>query len=256
VLTFEPHPREFFKPDAPKLRLMSMRDKIYCLRELGFANLYIARFDAGFSATSAEDFVSHCLLRNLKARHITTGENFCFGAGRRGDSTFLTTQSAEKKFSYNAVAPVKINNETISSSAVRGALAEGNIAHANMLLGKNFTLSGHVVHGDKRGRTLGFRTANLSLRHYFVPKKGVYAVRAHVDNKHYLGVANIGTRPSFGGTCAQLEAHLFDFSGDIYGEFMHIELCHFIREEQKFSDSEIMKNQLHHDVETAREFFA
>ncbi len=252
VMSFEPHPREFFKPDAPKLRLMRTREKITALRKMKFDALFLPHFNAALAATSAEDFIKNTLCGQLKARHIITGDNFCFGKNRGGDSTFLALTATEMGFGYSAMAAVEQEQKTVSSSAIRGALADGNPALAKLLLGSPFFISGHVAHGDKRGRTIGFPTANIALKNLFIPKLGVYAVRAHIGDNVIDGVANLGVRPTFSGTQPRLETHLFDFNEDIYGQSIRIELLAFIRAEQRFASLDEMTAQLKADSATAK----
>lgn len=252
LVTFEPHPREFFSPDTPKLRLMGIADKIIALRGMGFAVLYMLRFNASLATTGAERFVQHILVSSLGVRGVVTGENFHFGAQRAGNSAFLAHASQEHGFSYRAMPAVVDEGGIISSSRIRSLLAEGKVEETSALLGRPYSISGHVAHGDKRGRTLGFPTANVKLHDYFLPRHGVYAVRAHVGWNWYKGVANLGVRPTVGGKKPRAEIHLFDFSGDIYGKKMHVELRSFLRDEQTFASLDALKNQIHLDCEQAR----
>ncbi|MDX2073288.1 MAG: bifunctional riboflavin kinase/FAD synthetase [Alphaproteobacteria bacterium] len=248
VMTFEPHPREFFRPDAPKLRLMRLREKIEGLRAMGFSTLFMPHFNAALAATSAADFVSRWLSGTLAVQEIITGDDFCFGKGRSGNRAFLTESAGRYGFLYHAIAPVCSDAGVISSTAVRTLLAEGNVAAASALLGRPYSVCGHVIHGDKRGRQLGFPTANIPLARLFVPRAGVYAVAAGA----HKGVANIGLRPTFGGTKPQAEIHLFDFSGDLYGQYLRVELQAFLRDEQRFESLEQLKQHIAQDCERAK----
>lgn len=248
VMIFEPHPREFFSPSAPKLRLMRLREKIDGLRAMGFSLLFMPHFNAALAATSAKDFVTKYLVEALAARYVFTGENFCFGSKRAGNSEFLAAAAMDYGFGYSAISPVMHRGNVISSTAIRHFLSEGNPQKAAELLGHPFTLCGHIMHGDKRGRMLGFPTANIPLNKYFVPRKGVYKIKAG----KMTGVANIGIRPTFGGERAQAEMHFFDFSGDLYGQYMRVELHRFLRDEQAFSSLDALKQQIIHDCEKAR----
>jgi riboflavin kinase/FMN adenylyltransferase len=252
VMSFEPHPREFFKPNAPKLRLMRTRDKILTLRTMGFDALFLPRFTAALAATEAEDFIQNILCDQLAAQHIITGDNFCFGKNRKGNSQLLTLSSIHGKFGYSAIAAVEQEQKPVSSSAIREALSHGDTALAALLLGSPFFISGHVAHGDKRGRTIGFPTANITLKNLFIPKLGVYAVRAHIGNTSIDGVANLGIRPTFAGTYPRLETHLFNFDQEIYGQPIRVNLLTFIRAEQHFTSLDEMTAQLKADSATAK----
>lgn len=253
VMIFEPHPREFFNPQAPKLRLMRLREKMDGFREMGFDFLFMPRFNQSFAATSAEAFVNDYLVGALAAKHIVTGSNFYFGAKRGGNSAFLAKSAVHHRFTYHAMPQVANDAGVISSTAIRRLLAEGNVLAAAQLLGHPYRICGHVTHGDKRGRTLGFPTANIPLSKLFLPRAGVYAVRVRGSGTgDQKGVVNIGVRPTVGGTKPQAEIHLFDFSGDLYGKYVRIELQSFLRDEQKFDSLDALKNQIALDCEKAR----
>lgn len=251
VMSFEPHPREFFSPNTPRLRLMRLIDKIRVLREMGFSYLFLPRFNAQLAATSADEFVTQVLVGQLGVRQVVTGENFYFGARRAGDSSFLASMASQHGFIYQPVAPVSDEGGIISSSRIRSLLAEGKVEEAGILLGQPYRISGHVTHGDKRGRQLGFPTANLPIAHYFLPRHGVYKVSVQVGWENYRGVANIGIRPTFGGKKPQAEIHLFDFSGDIYGKTISVALDSFLRDEQTFSSIDALKKQIAEDCRQA-----
>ena len=248
VMTFEPHPRRFFAPHLPHLRLMRLREKIEMLREMEFDALFIPRFDVRLASTSAEDFAQKILHEQLAVCHVVTGEDFCFGAKRGGNSALLKKQA----FGYSAIAHIEQQGKSISSTAIREYLSQGDIAAANALLGYPYHICGHVTHGDKRGRTLGFPTANIPMGKVFLPRAGVYKVRCQVSGVRCQGVVNIGIRPTFGGTKPQAEIHLFDFSGDVYGQYLRVELVEFLRDEMKFSSPQALKEQILRDCETAR----
>jgi riboflavin kinase / FMN adenylyltransferase len=218
--------------------------------------MYIVRFNAAFAATAAEDFISGFLVNKLGARFLVTGEDFRFGAQRRGDSAMLAAAATQQGFVYYAAPAVCEGEEVISSSSIRKALAAGEVGHAARLLGRSFALEGRVIHGQKRGRVLGFPTANIALARLFVPRLGVYAVRVKdmASGEGWHGVANIGLRPTFGGTCAQAEVHLFDFAGDLYGKKMQVELKAFLREEKKFNTVEALKVQITEDCRKALDY--
>jgi riboflavin kinase/FMN adenylyltransferase len=252
VMSFEPHPREFFNPAAPSLRLMRLKEKIQRLRAMGFDFLFLPRFNKTLASTGAEDFIRHYLVDALEVRVIVTGENFHFGAKRSGNHELLARASYEHGFAYHAIAPVCSDAGMISSSAIRALLAEGKLAEIPHLLGRPYSISGRVMHGDKRGRSIGFPTANISLRKLFTPRLGVYVVSAEVSGKKYKGVANIGLRPTFGGIIPRAEIHLFDFSDDIYGKEMRVELRSFLRNEKPFASLDALKEQITRDVQDAK----
>ncbi len=253
VLTFEPHPREFFKPDAPSLRLMRLREKLSVLREMGFSAVFMPHFNAALAATSAGDFVSALLVEKLGVRHVVTGDNFCFGHKRGGTSALLADVATAQGFSYHAIAPLVHAGGVISSSAIRESLAEGDLVRAEALFGHPFRISGHITHGDKRGRELGFPTANISLAGMFLPRAGVYAVTARSARLgERRGVANIGLRPTVGGTSPRLEAHLFGEAGNLYGDYLQVTLRRFLRDEQKFASLDALKTQIIHDIQEAQ----
>jgi riboflavin kinase/FMN adenylyltransferase len=252
VMTFEPHPREFFAPDAPKLRLMRLKEKMQALTDMGFSYLYLPHFNKALATTSAEDFVYRLLVEKLKVRHIITGNNFCFGAKRRGNSAYLSEASKQYGFSYHAMNHIVSDAGIISSTAIRKLLSEGQVVAANQLLGHAYTIAGHVAHGDKRGRTIGFPTANIPMHDLFLPKFGVYKVRVTLDGKEIAGVANIGARPTVGGIVPRAEIHLFDFTGDLYGKYIRATLHRFLREEKTFANIDALKAQITQDCEEAR----
>ena len=250
VMTFEPHPREFFNPTGAKLRLMRVREKIAMLKGMGFAAIFMPRFNRALAETSAQEFVSRLLVEQLAVKHIVTGEDFSFGKARGGNREFLEKSPG---FSYHAMEHVSDGGEMISSSAIRRKLGEGDVAGAALLLGHPYRICGHVVHGDKRGRTLGFPTANLSMHRLFLPRPGVYAVKVSGRKTGmHRGVANIGMRPTVGGTTPRAEIHIFADVGDIYGDYLVIEPTRFIRDEKKFDSLDALKLQIHADVEAAQ----
>lgn len=254
VLTFEPHPRRFFAPAAPAFRLARLSDKLGHLRTNGIARIAMPRFDAGFANMPAEEFLGRVLTQQLGAKAIITGENFAFGHMRRGTSAMLNAWGDKNNIRIITVPPVHVGNEICSSSAIRAAITQGNVAHAATLLGHAYKLTGRVVHGDGRGRTIGFATANIALApDLLLPAFGVYAVRATLGNTVFDGVANIGIRPTVAvGNRPSLEVHLIDTVQEIYGKKLAISLVDKIRDEQKFDSLDALKNQIAIDAKTAR----
>ena len=224
VMTFEPHPREFFAKargaEPEPLRLTSFYSKVSRLRESGIDQLFLMRFNAQTASLSAEAFVGTILQRDLKAKHIVTGYNFAFGKGRGGDTAFLAEASKRLGFGFSSCDAVHdANGNAISSSAIRTLLAAGDIAQASALLGRPYRIEGKVRHGQKRGRELGFPTANIPMKKLFSPRYGVYAVRFSTQSDphtHYTGVANLGVKPTFALREPMLEVHGFDMSKDLY----------------------------------------
>jgi riboflavin kinase/FMN adenylyltransferase len=257
ALTFQPHPREFFAPQSAPPRLSTLRDKVGQIGALGMERLYVARFDRAFAGLSAEAFVDDVLLRRLGTRWVLVGDDFRFGRGRTGDLALLRAASERSNFSVEAMATVSVEDERVSSTAVRDALAAGELAHAARLLGRPYTIGGRIVHGDKLGRTLGFPTANVPLR-YRPPLCGVFAARVHgLGAEPLAGAASLGVRPTVkAGAQPLLEVFIFDFAGDIYGRRIAVELVHKLRDEERYDTLERLTRQIHADVAQAKAFFA
>lgn len=259
ALIFEPHPREFLHPEAPRFRLTPLREKARLLEATGIDLLYVERFDATLAARPAEDFVRRILIEGLGVAHIVVGYDFRFGQGREGDIGMLQSAGATAGFGVSVTDAVKTtpSGEPYSSSRIREYLREGRPRRAAELLGHWWSVEGHVASGDQRGRTIGFPTANLRLDDCIEPKHGVYAVRAEVvggpDTGVYDGVANLGLRPTFDKKEVMLEVNLFGFSGDLYGRLLRAPFIEFIRPEQKFDGLESLKAQISADAATARE---
>lgn len=260
VMSFEPHPREFFAADAPPFRLTTNTTRARLLDDRGVDILYQLPFDAALASKPAEDFVQDVLKDGLGARHVVVGYDFCFGKGRKGDAALLTSMGKDLGFGVTIVEPIKPGNETevYSSTRIRDALREGRPKDAAKLLGHWWTIEGVVQKGDQRGRTIGFPTANLALGRYLHPVYGVYVVQVTVyDGPHkgtFGGVANLGRRPTFDAKDVLLETFVFDFDGDLYGADMGVSLLHFIRPEMKFDGLEALKAQIAKDRDAAEAF--
>ncbi len=257
VLSFEPHPREFFSPQSAPARLSTLREKLELLRGCGVQQAMICPFNARFAELSADEFVSRILVDALQVRHLIIGDDFRFGRGRSGD--FSTLQAAGERYGFGVTAmdSVTVDGERVSSSGVRRALAAGDMARAARLLGRPYMMDGQVAHGDKIGRQLGFATANIRVRHNPLPMTGVFAVEvAGLAEKPLPGVANLGVRPTVGGTRPLLEVHLFDFNRDIYGAHISVRFVHKLRNEQRFPNFDALKAQIAADAESARAFFS
>ncbi|MCG8277115.1 bifunctional riboflavin kinase/FAD synthetase [Stenotrophomonas sp. NLF4-10] len=252
ALAFEPLPRECFAKDDPPPRLMLARDKVAALRALGIDSVGLLRFDAKMVATPAEDFVRDTLVRRLGVREVWIGPKFHFGNRRGGDLALLQRMGPELGFAAGEIAPVHVHGERVSSTRIRELLVEGNFAHAADLLGHPYAIGGRVVRGRQLGRTLGFPTANLRF-----PKtpalSGIYATWVHgVFEQPWPSVSSFGTRPTVDGVEPLLEAHLFDFKGDLYGRHIEVEFVAKLRDEEKFNDLPALTAQMHRDAEQAR----
>jgi riboflavin kinase/FMN adenylyltransferase len=255
ILTFDPHPREFFARDNAPPRISSIRDKLEQFRAARIARVYIARFDTGLAAMSAENFIEHVLVRRLGARWLLVGGDFRFGRGRAGDLAVL--RGSARTFSVEAMRTISIDAERASSTAVRNALAAGELAHAARLLGRPYAIAGRVAHGDKLGASLGFPTANIPLRHK-PALSGVFAVRVHgLGPEPRTGVASLGVRPTVkAGGRPLLEVFVFDFNEPIYGRRLNVEFAHKLRDEERYPNLETLTRQIQADVAQAREYFA
>lgn len=258
VVCFEPHPRSLFRPDGPKFRLTSPRTKARLISALGADALFMLRFKREFARMEGRDFVRRVLVEGLRASHVVVGYDFRFGRDRIDDLRSLEAMGAELGFRVSAVGPIKgsADSQPFSSTQVRDHLRQGRPRAAAELLGHWWTVEGHVRAGDRRGRTIGFPTINLPLGHLMEPRLGVYAVRVTVGSAIYDGVANVGRRPTFDKQDVLLEAHLFDFAGDLYGQPACVALVEFIRPEQKFDGLDSLKAQIAADGEAARRLLA
>jgi riboflavin kinase/FMN adenylyltransferase len=256
ALVFEPYPREFFRPGDAPFRLTPFRAKARLLSELGVEFLIVLGFDAQMAGKLAQDFVIDVLVRELAASHVVVGEDFRFGKGRGGDVTLLGYMGEMEGFGVTVFKAVAEGGEKISSSKVRAALKERRPEEAARLLGHWWSIEAHVASGDRRGRALGFPTANLKLEHTLQPAFGIYAVRARAHDRSYDGVANFGVRPMFKLPTPLMEVHLFDFSGDLYGEVLAVELIAYLRGEETFEGVEALKAQIAADCEAARRILA
>jgi len=260
VLTQEPHPRTFFRPGQPPFRLSSLRAKANYLEEFGVDVLVVLHFDANLAGTLAQDFVTDVLVERLGVRHVVVGYDYRFGKGRGGGTGVLMHMAEMEGFGVTVVEPSKAGGTIHSSTAIRDALTEGRPYDAAALLGHWWAIDGRVQEGDKRGRTIGFPTANLPIDELLQPKLGVYAVRVRIEDGpekgRHDGVANIGIRPTIGTEHVLFEIHLIDFDGDLYGRHLHAEIVEFIRPEQKFAGLDALKSQIAKDAETARRILA
>ncbi|CAN0109118.1 unnamed protein product [Phaeothamnion confervicola] len=256
ALTFEPHPRSFFQPDAPSFRLTSEAAKLRLLARTGADGAIILKFDAKLAGLTAEQFVADILVDRFAISGAVIGFNFHFGKNRQGSPDFLVAQGAHHGFAVDVVPPFQLDGRRVSSGTVRDALAAGHVAEAAELLSYPYFVTAQVVHGDKRGRTLGYPTANLQLGPECGLKHGIYAVRVGVGGQRYDGVASFGRRPMFDSGVVLLEVFLFDFSGDLYGAAMDVAFVAWIRAELKFDSVDDLIRRMDEDSRHARSALA
>jgi riboflavin kinase/FMN adenylyltransferase len=256
VMVFEPQPQELFSPDTAPARLCRLRDKYTLLKKLGVDRLLCVNFNHKFASQSAEEFVEQLLVKRLAVKHLIIGDDFHFGKNRRGNFDMLCQAGEKFGFSVTDTASCQLANCRISSTEIRQALEQDRLADAEKMLGRPYSIIGRVFHGDKRGREIGFPTANVSLKRKVSPITGVYAVQIATLDGHYYGVANIGSRPTFLGTRAQLEVHIFDFNTDLYGQHIEVIMLKKLRGEMKFESINALIEQIEDDVKQARTFLA
>lgn len=260
VMTFEPHPREFFAPDAPPFRLMNAEAKANRMEKLGVKRLYEVAFNKGLAGLSAEEFAERVIAQRLGLAHVVVGADFCFGRGRSGTADDLVRFGQSMGFGVTVAEIVRGEKGEVSSTSIRKALSDGRPADAAAMLGHLHRIDGEVIRGFQRGRELGYPTANMSIAGLHPPRFGVYAVRVNVltgpQKGSYQGAASIGVRPMFDGQVPNIETFLFDFSGDLYGTHMSVALVEFLRDEQKFADIDKLIAQMEDDCARAREILA
>ncbi|MDQ0324845.1 riboflavin kinase/FMN adenylyltransferase [Rhodopseudomonas julia] len=257
LLTFEPHPRSFFAPDKPLFRLTEPVMRASVASALGLNGVVVAHFDTAFAETSAEDFVRRFLIEKLQLRHAVTGYDFHFGHRRQGTPEFLQRQGVLSSFGVTVVDKHGDEEGAVSSSRIRAALEEGRVEEARQLLGWTWSVASKVVHGDRRGRDLGFPTANMVLPPSCDLRQGIYAVRyTRPDGRVHDGVASFGRRPTFDDGAPKLETFLFDFGGDLYGEMGLVSLVDWIRAEERFDSIEALVAQMNEDAAAARRILA
>jgi riboflavin kinase/FMN adenylyltransferase len=254
IISFEPQPLEFFQGAKAPARLTRLREKKLAMDNLGIKRLLCLRFNKHLVNMPANEFIRRILIDGLAIKSLIVGDDFRFGYQRQGD--FHTLQEAGRQFDFDVsdTPTVLYDGERISSTRIRSALQQGELDLAENLLGRRYALSGRIAHGFKRGRTIGFPTANVHLHRQASPVSGVFAVYMHgLEEKPLPGVANLGFRPTLDGTFPLLEVHLFDFSDDIYGRYVEVEFIKKLRAEQKFDSFDALKAQIHRDAETARQ---
>jgi len=253
-MVFEPQPQELFSPDTAPARLTRLRDKYIYLERLGVERLICVNFNRRFSALTAETFIKELLVEKLKVKHLIIGDDFRFGKNRTGNFSLLNTMGKTLGFTVSDTASYKLAECRISSTEIRKALEKNELAEAEQMLGRAYSIIGRVFHGDKRGRQLGFPTANVLLKRRVSPVSGVFVVKVNTQNGNYYGVANIGARPTVSGIRQQLEVHIFDFLKDIYGQTIEVVLLNKLREEMKFDSLTSLTDQISRDSKQARHY--
>ena len=258
VMIFDPHPEELFNKNNAPARLSRLREKLTELKKYHVQRVVLIKFNHVFSQMTAEQFVTELLIEQLGVKHLIIGDDFRFGYKRQGDFKLLESLAVKHGFQLENTKTLELDGQRISSTAIRTFLAVGELAKAETFLNRPYTMSGKIFHGDKRGRTIGFPTANIRVNRLKNPLNGVFAVRMLLSGKdaeqrQQPGVANIGTRPTVEGTQQQLEVHLFDFDEDIYGKYVVVEFLHHIRGEKRFSGLDELKQQISTDVKKAKQ---
>ncbi len=257
VLTFEPHPREFFTPSSAPARLSNLREKLEAFASLGIERTHICRFNRSFADLSAQEFIERVVCRGLNAKWLLVGNDFRFGSKRAGDLAMLQTAGKKFAFEVSIIPNIMLNEQRVSSTMVRDALALGDLERARELLGKAYSISGRVVHGDKTGRKIGYPTANIRIKHPRPPLGGIFAVEIAGISEHPLkGVASLGVRPTVkDNDTPLLEVYVLDFDREIYGQHVQVNFLHRLRNEEKYSDLEALTRQIAVDVEKAKDYF-
>ena len=257
VMSFEPTPKEFFGGSRPPARLMRFREKFDSLASHDIDLFYCPRFSSAMRDIPAIDFIRRILVHGLNVRHVVVGDDFHFARRREGNIGQLQSAGEVLGFSVEQVPSVIVNDVRVSSTTIRDALAAGDLQAATALLGRPYRMSGKVVRGDRVGRTLGYPTANVDLRRRQSAVMGIFAARVHgVGPEPLDAVASVGSRPTFNGTRPLLEVHIFDFDGDIYGDYIHVDFIEWIREQEKFDSADELVAQMHIDADNARSALA
>ena len=255
VVTFEPHPREYFAPDAAPARITGLRDKLRALAQAGVERVLCLEFGPRLAAMEADEFVREILVTRLGVRFLMVGDDFRFGRRRRGDYHLLTRAAAQYGFELTRMPTVALDSARVSSTRVRAALEAGDLNLAAHLLGRPYRISGRVAHGDRLGRRLGWPTANIRFHRARPALEGIFTVSVRGLDGSQPGVASVGTRPSIDGRRMLLEVHLLDFRGDIYGRHIEVEFLRRLRDQIRFSSLEALSEQIARDVAVAREYF-
>jgi riboflavin kinase/FMN adenylyltransferase len=256
ILSFEPHPRQFFSRDLDRYQIIGTEIKQKILSDLGINNLFFLKFDQLIANLSPTDFIKRIIIDKLQINKLVVGYDFHFGKNREGDVIMLRDYATIHGFELEVVDPIKETsiNEVFSSSAIRQAIKDGYIKKANMMLGYEWTMEGEVIHGNKRAREMNFPTANLLPHDQIYPMKGVYAVNIVINQNKFNGIANFGERPTVDGNKLLLEVHIFNFNEDIYGKHLTVEFLTFIRGEQKFDNFSLLVEQIKKDIQISKDY--
>ncbi len=261
VMTFEPHPKEFFSPEQAPPRILNLRDKLAAFAEIGIDRVVVEHFNSAFAKLTPEEFVSEILIKRLNAKWILIGDDFCYGAKRSGNFSTLKAAGEKYGFEVSSIHTIHENGERISSSALRTALANGDMTHANKLLGRHYGISGHVIHGRQLGRTLGFPTLNLAVANHLHHRKpatsGIFTAQViGLTDQPLPAVASLGGRPTVEDEGrVLLETHIFDYKQDVYGKIITVELLEKIRDEAKYDSLDTLTQAIASDAKHARNYF-
>ncbi len=256
VIAFEPSAKEFFLGTKAPPRLTNFREKFSFISSYGIDQFVCLKFDRALANMPAEVFIEKILVNALRVKHLTVGDNFRFGKGRTGDFKLLQNASDKFNFKIENTESFICEGKRASSTLIREFLKIGELAHTKNMLGREYSMSGRVIHGDKKGRTIGFPTANIPIKRKNCAVNGVFAVNVSIEGGSiHHGVANIGHRPTVGGTCTQLEVHLFQFSQDLYGKYLKVTFCKKLRDEKKFESFKDLKIQIEQDSQSAKDYF-
>ncbi len=257
VIAFEPSAKEFFLGQNSPARLTNFREKFSLIDKFGIDQFVCLNFNRELASMPAETFVKNILVDTLHIKHLTVGDNFRFGKDRKGDFELLQIFANTLEYQVEDTASFVNDGKRVSSSLIREYLKTGDLDKAEKMLGRKYSMSGHVIHGDEKGRTIGFPTANIPIKRRNCAVSGVFAVNVSMgDGSEYYGIANIGHRPTVGGTRTQLEVHIFQFSQEIYGKFLKVAFCKKLRDEKKFESFEDLKNQIEQDSKSAQKYFS
>lgn len=252
VLIFEPTPMEYFQPEKAPVRLMNMREKLLAFKQTDIDYVLVCRFNQAFADLTADDFVQQILVKALNIKHLVVGDDFCFGKHRQGNFKYLQNAGKKLGFAVNDLPTYQVSQERVSSTRVRQALSLPDLQAAQEILGRAFLFDGRVIHGQKLGRTIGFRTLNLNPKRISMPVLGVFAVLVKgIAEKPWPGVANVGVRPTVNGARPSIEVHLFNWQTDVYGQHVQVELVEFIRPEMKFNGLDELVAQINKDAAQA-----
>ena len=256
ILSFEPHPRQFFSRELDRYQILSQEKKQSIFKNLGVDNYFCLKFDKNLSNLSPVDFITKIIVNQLKVEKLMVGYDFHFGKDRKGDTNLLFEHSNIHGFNLKIIEQINNSktNEPYSSTAIREGIRNGKMEEVNLLLGRPWSMEGKVIHGDQRARKMNFPTANILPHNEIYPLKGVYAVKVKFENITYKGIANFGVRPTVEGEKLLLEVHLFDFKKDIYGNHLTVEFLAFIRGEKKFENFDLLVKQINKDVQIAKNY--